>query len=231
LLTLGCVAALLAAGCATSPEEDLEDASEALSASAGEPTAAAIMAKLQTCRKASRSAYKSDASSSTANLHVCQLNNAVFFHADMDIDCDGKPSAACNTSTDPWFQPETAGVDSTGKPLDAAKLPFIVVPGVSSRWSYRAAGIRMGSVGVVIYQGRMEYGIVGDVGPQAILGEASYAMAERLGINPNPSTGGTASGVSYVIFTGSSGEVSINEDHEEAVIVGRARAAQLLREN
>jgi hypothetical protein len=105
------------------------------------------------------------------------------------------------------------------------------VPGVSSRWSYKAAGITMGTVAVVIYDGKMEFGIVGDVGPKAILGEASYAMAKRLGINPNPSTGGTDSGVTYVVFTGSSAVVSKNEDHAEAVRVGKRRAAQLLDEN
>jgi hypothetical protein len=89
----------------------------------------------------------------------------------------------------------------------------------------------MGSVAAVIYDGKIEYGIVGDIGPKTILGEASYAMAKNLGINPNPSTGGTDSGVTYVIFTGISGVVSANEDHDEAALVGDIRAAQLLAEN
>ena len=74
-------------------------------------------------------------------------------------------------------------------------------------------------------------GIVGDIGPSSILGEASYAMASGLGINPNPSTGGAASGVTYVVFTGKSAVVQKNEDHAEAVTLGTARAAQLLVEN
>jgi hypothetical protein len=216
-------------GCAETDAEEEADATEAQLAH-GDVTPQAILAKLQTCTKASRTPYAKDAGGA-ANINVCQLKNAVFFKADLDIDCDGKESSLCNSSVDPSYQSGTAASDSAGRPLDAAKLPFIVVPGVSSRWSYRSAGIAMGTVGAVIYDGKIEYGIVGDVGPQAIIGEASYAMAKRLGINPHPSTGGTDSGVSYVIFTGASAKVSKNEDHAEAVQVGKRRAEQLLSEN
>ncbi len=193
-------------------------------------TAAALLAKLGTCSTLSTAPYAKDASG-TANLDVCGLTNAVYFNADMDIDCDGKSSAVCNASTDPSYQSQTAATDSKGAYLDAASLPFVVVPGVSSRWSYKTAGIAMGSVVAVIYNGKLAYGIVGDVGPTSILGEASYAMAKSLGINSNPATGGVSSGVTYIVFTGTSGKVSKKEDHAEAVSVGQQRAAQLLAEN
>jgi hypothetical protein len=192
-------------------------------------TADAILAKLATCtNKLSSAPYAKDVGG-TSNIDVCGLTNAVFFKADMDIDCDGKSSAVCNSSTDSSYQNQTAATDSKGGALDAAVLPFIVVPGVSSRWSYKTSGIAMGTVGAVIYNGKIEYGIVGDVGPTSILGEASYAMAKSLGINPNPSTGGVSTGVTYVIFPNSS--VSKKEDHALAVAVGKQRAAQLLAEN
>ena len=89
----------------------------------------------------------------------------------------------------------------------------------------------MGSVAAVIYDGKIEYGIVGDVGPTSIIGEASYAMAKRLGINPDPKVGGISTGVTYIVFTGPSGVVSKKEDHAEAVTKGTARAAQFLAEN
>lgn len=195
------------------------------SAEGAGPTAGEVMAKLATCRKVSTSRYAKDARGA-ATIDVCEAPNVIFFTADMDIDCDGKKSAVCNRSTDASYQQETAGVDSKGKPLDAATLPFIVVPGVSSRWSYRSAGIKMGTVAAVIYNGKIEYGIVGDVGPQAILGEASYAMAKRLGINPHPSYGGTSSGVTYVIFKDA--KVTKNEDQAQAVSLGRDRASRLV---
>ncbi|MBS2014973.1 MAG: glycoside hydrolase family 75 protein [Deltaproteobacteria bacterium] len=193
-------------------------------------TAATLMAKLGACQKVSSAPYAKDAGGA-ATIDVCGLKNAVWFTADMDIDCDGKQSAVCNKSTDASYQSQTATTDSKGAYLDAATLPFVVVPGVSTRWSYKTSGIAMGTVVAVIYNGKVEYGIVGDVGPTSIIGEASYAMAKNLGINPNPSTGGTSSGVTYIFFTGPTGEVVKNEDHAEAVSVGQKRAAQFLSEN
>jgi hypothetical protein len=224
------VSCLLASGCGAPLDDEETRRAEARLEDDAEVTPEMLLAKLETCRRASSSPYARDAGGTSA-VHVCKLKNAVFFKADMDIDCDGKPSDVCNSSTDPWFQAQTAGVDSQGKPLDAGKLPFIVVPGVSSRWNYKNAGIAMGSVGVVIYDGKMEFGIVGDVGPKAIIGEASYAMAKVLGINPHPSTGGIGDGVSYILFTGPSARVTKNEDHAQAIEIGKRRAAQLLTEN
>lgn len=189
------------------------------------PTATDVMAKLATCHKISRSPYAKD-QGGASNISICDLPNAVFFMADMDIDCDGKPSAVCNRSTDASYQSSTAAVDSHGKALDAAALPYVVVPGVSSRWSYKQSGIKMGSVAAVIYNGKIEYGVVGDVGPTAIVGEASYAMAKRLGINPNPSTGGVSSGVTYVIFKGA-GPSKI-EDRDATTALGVERTKKLL---
>lgn len=146
----------------------------------------------------------------------------------MDIDCDGKTSNVCNRRTDPSYQSETAATDSKGKPLDAATLPFIVLPIPStSRWDYRKSDIELGSVAAVVYKDKVVYGIVGDIGPTTILGEASYALAKSLGINADPARGGVDSGVTYVVFTGASGVVKKKEDHAEAVRVGKARAAQL----
>ncbi len=63
----------------------------------------------------------------------------------------------------------------------------------------------------MIYKGKIEYGIIGDTGPDDIIGEASYAMAKSLGIDPDPSTGGTDDEVVYVAFTGKSDAVKKNE--------------------
>jgi hypothetical protein len=53
-------------------------------------------------------------------------------------------------------------------------------------------------------------------------------MAVRLGIDPDPSTGGVAGGVTYIAFTGAESKVELLEDHGEAVTVGIARAELLL---
>jgi hypothetical protein len=213
-----------------SPEKDTSPGPDQQQPAKVAVTPEAILAKLAVCNKVSSAPYAKDASG-VATIDVCALKGAVFFKADMDIDCDGKSSEVCNKNTDASYQNATAATDSQGNALDAAKLPFIVVPGVSSRWSYKASGIAMGTVGAVIYNGKIEYGIVGDVGPTSILGEASYAMAKRLGINPDPSIGGTSTGVTYVIFTNTTARVQTKEDHAEAVSVGAKHAEQLLTDN
>jgi hypothetical protein len=203
------------------------------SSSGGEAPSLAsqLLAKMgSTCKKVSASPYAMN-SGGSAVVDVCGLTNAVYWHADLDVDCDGKPSTLCNGATDPWFQAETAASDSKGDALDAAELPYVVVPGVSTRWSYKASGIAMGSVVAVIYDDKVELGIVGDVGPTGAIGEASYAMAKRLGIDPNPKTGGASSGVTYLIFTGTSGIVTKKEDHAEATALGQKRIKQFLAEN
>lgn len=226
MCVLGCAAPTETDGIAEADVDvDVEQASDETVAA---PTADDVMAKLATCHKINHGAYAKD-QGGTSNIDICDLSNAVFFKADMDIDCDGKQTAVCNKHADASYQSSTAAVDSHGKALDASVLPYIVVPGASSRWSYKNSGIKMGSVAAVIYNGKIEYGVVGDVGPQAIVGEASYAMAKRLGINPNPSSGGVASGVTYVIFKGAG--PSKLEDHAAAAKLGAERAKTLIANN
>jgi hypothetical protein len=199
---------------------------------AGPPTAADLLAALGSCTQISAGKYQTDDEpNSPADIPVCGLKGAVYWKADMDIDCDGKVTVQCNDQTDPSFYPGTAASDSNGDPLDAAALPYVVAPSPSAIWDYKTAGLKLGSVVAVIYQGKVEYGILGDTGPDNIIGEASYAMAESLGIDPDPAVGGADSGVTYIAFTGASGVVVKKEDHAEAVQVGEARAAQFLMEN
>ena len=189
-------------------------------------TAEQLLARIASCEVVG-GPYASDASG-TANIDVCGFPGAVAWTADMDIDCDGKESEQCNLGTDPSYMDQTAATDSNGEFLDAATLPFVVVPGRSTRFDYIDAGLGMRSVIAVVFEGKVEYGVLGDVGPQAIIGEASYAMAERLGIDPDPSTGGTEGGVAYIAFTGAEAKVEVIEDHDEAVTLGESLAQALL---
>jgi len=173
---------------------------------------------------------KSDPSS-PANIPICGLNGAIYFNADMDIDCDGIESTTCNAQTDPSYQGQTSAMDSMGNWLDATVTPYVVIPLPSSRWDYTMADVHLGSVAIVIYNGQMAYGIFGDEGPQDIIGESSVAMANLLGIDSDPATGGVDTGVTYIVFTGSSGVVTKNEDHAEATTVGQARLMDLLKNN
>src|SRR6266511_1931137 len=62
--------------------------------------------------------------------------------------------------------------------------------------------IKPGSVAAVIFKSKVVYAVFADEGPKNIIGEASYATAKALGINPDPSNGGTDSGVTYIVFPG-----------------------------
>jgi hypothetical protein len=194
----------------------------------GTVTAADLLAEVASCSRISNGRYSLDAAA-PATVPVCGKNGAVFWKADMDIDCDGQVTTACNTRTDPWFQNQTSFHQSDGRPLNAERLPYIVVPGPSDIWKYANSGIRGGSVAAVIYGDKVEYGVVGDTGPAKIIGEASYATARALGINPDPATGGAPSGVTYIVFTDS--QVSPIEDHSAAASLGEALAEQFLEDN
>ncbi|MGW1159453.1 glycoside hydrolase family 75 protein [Streptomyces sp. NPDC002513] len=203
-------------------------ASTPKSAQEGTVSAAALLAKVTSCSQISNGKYKTDEETS-ATIPVCGKNGAVFWKADMDIDCDGQVTSKCNSGTDPWFQNDTAFHQSNGAPLRADSLPYVVVPSSSSIWNYSNAGIKGGGVVAVIYNNKVEYAVVGDTGPTQIIGEASYATAQALGIDSNPETGGADSGVTYILFKNS--KVSPIESHSAAVSLGQSLAQQFINSN
>ncbi len=212
-------------GCSSEDEPELGALSDEIP-----PTAAQLLSKVVGCDQILGGRYASDAGG-TSRVSVCGGPGVVYWTADMDIDCDGRRTEECNSSTDPSYQGQTATTDSMGRYLDAAALPFVVVPARSWRWNYRTSDLRFGSVVAVIFEDRVEYGVIGDSGPQAIIGEASYAMAERLGIDPNPRIGGTADPVTYIAFTGDVAVVDTIEDHDQAVALGVQLATALFASN
>lgn len=195
---------------------------------AGDPIAQ-LLALTSTCTKQVSSGLLALNAGDTPTVAVCGLTGALFWKADMDIDCDGKMTAQCSTKTDPDYQNSTAAVDSKGNPLDAASLPYVVVPGKSAKFDAAAAGLSKGAVILVVYKNKLAYTVYGDVGPSADIGEASYATASELGIDPDPSSGGVdGADVLYVAFTGSGSIVKPIEDHAVAVTLGKAKLTALL---
>ncbi len=197
----------------------------------GGPTAAQLLAKVASCNQISNGKYKTDEDVSSATVPVCGATGAVFWKSDMDIDCDGQRTSQCNENTDCCFQNDTAFHQSDGKPLNSAELPYIVVPSTSGIWNYGNSGVHGGSVVAVIYNGQLSYAVVGDTGPPQIIGEGSYALAVALGIDPDPKTGGTDSGVTFIVFTGSNSVVSPIESHSAAVSKGEQLATQFVNNN
>ncbi|HIV57573.1 MAG TPA: peptidoglycan-binding protein [Candidatus Stackebrandtia faecavium] len=163
-----------------------------------------------------------------ADIAVCESGGAVHWKADFDVDCDGQRSDQCNENTDPWYQPETAFPQSDGEPLNSATLPHVVVPGVSDIWSYKDAGIGGGTVAAVVFEDKVAYAVVGDVGPQTAIGEGSYALAEQLGIDPDPQSGGIGGKVvDFILFPDATADPI--EDHDDAVAKGEEAANGLLQ--
>jgi hypothetical protein len=218
-------AALLAAGVLPA---NASGSSGPASTQEGSVSAADLLAKVTSCSRISNGTYRTDEETS-ATIPVCGKNGAVFWKADMDIDCDGQRTSNCNEDTDPWYQDDTAFHQSNGSPLKADSLPYVVVPSSSGIWDYTSAGIKGGGVVAVIYNNKVEYAVVGDTGPTQIIGEASYATASALGIDPDPETGGTDSGVTYILFKNS--RVSPIESHSAAVTLGDQLARQFLQNN
>ncbi|MFE9438475.1 glycoside hydrolase family 75 protein [Streptomyces sp. NPDC006602] len=192
---------------------------------AGDVRAADLLARVRDCVPVSRGRFRND-DGTPARTPVCGTRDAVFWKADLDIDCDGRPGRRCNDRTDPLFSDSTAYRQPDGRPLSAERLPYIVVPGPSRIWNHGEDGVRGGSVAAVVHRDRVRYAVVGDVGPQDLIGEASYATAKALGIRPDPRGGGTDSGITYIVFKGT--RVAPIENHEAAVMIGERLARQFL---
>ncbi|BCL26499.1 glycoside hydrolase family 75 protein [Streptomyces aurantiacus] len=190
--------------------------------------AAALLAEVTHCSRISNGRYRTDVGT-PATVPVCGKDGAVFWKADMDIDCDGQVTARCNRRADPSFLEQTAFRQSDGRPLNSEKLPHIVVPAPGTVWNHTKSGVRGGSVAAVIHGGRIQYAVVGDIGPSAVIGEASYATARGLGIDPDPKSGGTGSGVTYIVFTDS--EVTPIESPGAAASLGEKLARRFLARN
>ena len=187
------------------------------------PSASQLLAKTQRCSQISNGKFKTDEETGRT-VAVCDANGAVFWRADMDIDCDGQRTSKCNENTDCCFLPDTAFHQSDGKPLRADTLHYIVVPSPSSTWRYTSSGLRGAGSCAVIFNNKVLYAVIGDTGPTAIIGEASYATAVNLGINPDPSNGGTEGPVTYIVFPNT--HVNPIETHNNATSLGEQVATQ-----
>ena len=191
---------------------------------ASAPTAAQLLAKVKNCREISTGRYAGD-EGGQRTIPVCGAARAVFWKADMDIDCDGLASSNCNKARDPSYLDSTA-LEPGGRPLSAEATRYVVLPQPSSIFDYRNRNIALGGVAAVIYKGKVTYAVLGDIGPKSIVGEASYAAAVALGINPDPATGGVASGVTYIVFKGT--KVADPRSNASIARAGKAAAARLI---
>lgn len=207
-------------------------------ASVATPTAAQLLAKVASCAGTSiKSGFGLDGAGSIA-MYAC--GSAVYWNADMDVDCDGIQTPPCDT--DPTGQPQTSIVDDAPSgDVDPTLLPYFVIPlGTPESAWYASHGIELGQVGAVIYQGQVRYGIFADEAGGWFIGEASYAMcqlflgAPTAGGDPcSPVNGGIdPAQVTYVTFTGTTPRASGNViyDHAAHTAMGVSAAQAWLAE-
>ena len=161
------------------------------------------------------------------NVSLYNLTNATFWTADMDIDSDGRETPLCNKRRDPWHQNEI----SAGMDIAADETPYFVIP-IGKPANYRKRGIEIGQVAAVIYSNQVAYAVfLDECGDRTLIGEASIATANLLGVDPDPKTGGTDGPVTYIVFTGPSGRIANPDDygsHKLAVEIGVKRAKELI---
>jgi LysM repeat protein len=86
------------------------------------------------------------------------------------------------------------------KYVNSEEIPYIALPG-GKPLRYRKWGIEIGDFSTVINlrNMKMSHAIFADIGPSNKIGEGSMALANTLGIDPNPRRGGTGK-VAYVFY-------------------------------
>lgn len=128
---------------------------------------------------------------------------SVQYVSDMDIDSDGvgddgKPN---NIYHDPYYQPDTS-LHYNGKPLNAQSDKYVVI---NPKVLTGVKGVVLGcqAVAVDLRSGKWSFAVVGDIGPSSKDGEASCALADAIGINPNANSGGVSTpDIFYAIWPG-----------------------------
>jgi hypothetical protein len=214
---------------AAAPVPQSPKADVANSSSATPPTADQLLAKLSTnCDTVTKKPLRPD-DDAPRSVPMCGMKGAVFAQTGLLVDCDGQRTEQCNENTDCCFQNDTAFHQSDGQPLNAAALPYIVLPEDSSNWRWQHEGIDGGSVAAVIYNHQLTYAVVGDTDVPDKVPQGSYATAKALGMNPDPKNGGVDSGVTYIVFENAKADPI--ESHGSAVSVGERAAEAFLKNN
>jgi hypothetical protein len=214
-LTLAaCAVTAVGLGSAAAPAQQARPAAAA-------PTAAALRAATRSCRQVSHGRFRTD-EGTPRRIPICGAPGAVYFRADMDIDCDGVRTDHCNETTDPSYLDDTSLHTSGDQPMNSDTMPYVVVPRPSPRFDYRRHGIELGAVVAVVRGSTVTYAVFADTGPAPIIGEASAATARSAGVDPDPATGGADAGVTYIVFKHS--RVDPVESQPAAVELGQRRA-------
>jgi hypothetical protein len=184
--------------------------------------------------------------------HVCSLKGgpgniggAIFFNADMDIDCDGIETTHCPgtgaNKDQTWdnatsFAGPHSAKNAKGQPALASETtPYVVIPrevvypGLDQKHG--------GNIVAVIYNNQIEFAVFGDqIAAQPgekgeVIGEASVRTAVGLGIPSSPANGGVGGGVTYIAFVGTGSQPADMENIQEIHTLGAQLTESLLDNN
>lgn len=219
----------------------------------GSPAVQKLLALTSNCSAANK--VPSDTGKFTTDsgktVHVCALpgaagtadaGGAIFWNADMDIDCDGLTTTNCpgtGANKDPsyYYQTSFYGPHSAqskdGPALSAEKTPYVVIPEEITNVDQQNGG----NIVAVIYGNQIEFAVFGDqIAYQKgdsgeSIGEASVRTAKGLGIPASPASGGVGSGVTYIAFTGKGTQPKDMEDLAEVQALGTKLLLSLLQNN
>jgi hypothetical protein len=218
----------------------------ALGTITGSPVIAQLLDLTKNCSTANQipnsHTYKLDSGMTTS---ICSLKGgagnaggAIYFTADMDIDCDGLTTTHCpgtGADMDCCYQDETSfsgpnsASNENGKELASENTPYVVVPqDVTFPGLDQNNG---GNVVAVIYNNQLAFGVFGDQGPSDIIGEASVRTANGLGVPASPAQGGVGGGVTYIVFVGTGSQPADMENISEIQSLGAKLTASLLGNN
>ena len=219
----------------------------------GSPAAATLVAMTSNCTDANKIPSDTGKFMTDDNkvIHVCALKGggdnsggAVYYTADMDIDCDGLMTTHCpGTGADKdgsyYGQTSFYGPNSAkgkyGQTLAAENTPYVVIPE-----EVKFTGLdqnKGGNIVAVIYKGQIEFAVFGDtIAYQAgdkgePTGEASVRAAVGLGIPASPANGGAAGGVTYIAFAGPGSQPKDMENLAEVQALGMKLLTALLANN
>jgi hypothetical protein len=197
----------------------------------------------ETCaKKVSKHSYKMDLDKNDPDnlaglkADICGLNGAVYWVADMDIDCDGHTTPGkCDKDHDCCYLTDT-NVHGPNGALTASEDPYVVIPidfacpGEPTFPDY--PGLPAGTTVALIYGNKILYAPFGDCGPPEIIGESSYRAAELLGIPPSAVNGGVLGRtVTYIAFTGTGTKATDITNQTEVKALGEKLVQQLLANN
>jgi hypothetical protein len=217
----------------------------------GSPAVQKLLALTANCTAANKIASDTNkfATDSGKTVHVCALpgvagtadsGGAIFWSADMDIDCDGVTTTNCpgtGADKDPtyYYQTSFAGPHSAqskdGPALSAEKTPYVVIPDEITNVDQQNGG----NIVAVIYNGQIEFAVFGDQieyqkgDASEPIGEASVRTAKGLGIPASPASGGVSGGVTYIAFTGKGTQPKDMEDVAEIQALGTKLLESLLQ--